>query len=183
MTSRPQPRPAVQKMAPYNPPAGGREGKLRLDFNENTVGCSPAVSAFLRERLTDEKLATYPEYAVARAALAKHFGVDETQLALTNGTDEAVQLIVNTYISAEDEVVVPQPSYAMYRFYAELADATLPWIPFRRDTLEFPIEEILAALSDRTKAIFLATRITRLARQSRSKPLKTSSARLRTRPC
>ena len=28
-------------MAPYSPPTGGRVEKLRMDFNENTVGCSP----------------------------------------------------------------------------------------------------------------------------------------------
>jgi histidinol-phosphate aminotransferase len=156
MTSRPQPRPAVQQMAPYNPPTGGREGKLRLDFNENTVGCSPAVSTFLRKRLTSETLATYPEYSAARAALAKHFGVDESELTLTNGTDEAVQLIINTYVSEGDEVIVPHPSYAMYRFYAELAGARLRLIPFRKETLEFPAQEILGAVNDRTKAIFLA---------------------------
>ena len=38
-----KPRPAVLSMAPYSPPTGGRADKLRLDFNENTVGCSPRV--------------------------------------------------------------------------------------------------------------------------------------------
>ena len=41
-----RPRAAVIKMAPYSPPTGGRAGKLRLDFNENTVGCSPRVIEF-----------------------------------------------------------------------------------------------------------------------------------------
>lgn len=44
----PEPREAVKRMAPYSPPTAGREGKLRLDFNENTVGCSPAVIEFLK---------------------------------------------------------------------------------------------------------------------------------------
>ncbi len=156
MSSGLAPRQAVEQMAPYKPPTGGREGKVRLDFNENTVGCSPAVSAFLRERLTDEKLATYPEYSAARASLAKHFGVNDAEFNLTNGTDEAIQLIVNTYINPEDEIVIPEPSYAMYRFYAELAGASLRLVPFRKETLEFPVEEILASVTERTKAIFLA---------------------------
>ena len=53
------PRPAVQKMAPYHPPTGGRQGKLRLDFNENTVGCSPKVIEYLKhppDRATLESL-------------------------------------------------------------------------------------------------------------------------------
>ncbi len=44
-----QPRDAVLNMAPYSPPTGGRAGKLRLDFNENTVGASPKVIEYLRE--------------------------------------------------------------------------------------------------------------------------------------
>ena len=46
-----RPRPAVVAMAPYSPPTAGRADKLRLDFNENTVGCSPRVIAALREGL------------------------------------------------------------------------------------------------------------------------------------
>ncbi len=45
-----RPRPAVIAMAPYSPPTGGRAGKLRLDFNENTVGCSPRVIEAIRQR-------------------------------------------------------------------------------------------------------------------------------------
>ena len=44
---------AVLKMAPYHPPTGGRARKLRLDFNENTVGCSPKVLEYLSEELTE----------------------------------------------------------------------------------------------------------------------------------
>ena len=62
-------------MAPYSPPTGGRAEKLRLDFNENTVGCSPRVIEFLRQALTASQLSIYPEYAEAIAALAAFFNV------------------------------------------------------------------------------------------------------------
>ena len=48
----PEPRQAVLRMAPYSPPTAGRAGKLRLDFNENTVGCSPKVIEFLKANLS-----------------------------------------------------------------------------------------------------------------------------------
>ncbi len=60
----PRPRQAVLDMAPYHPPTGGRADKLRLDFNENTVGCSPNVAAALRDAITESGLTVYPEYAV-----------------------------------------------------------------------------------------------------------------------
>ena len=42
------PRRAVLDMAPYHPPTGGRRSKLRLDFNENTVGAPPHVIDFIK---------------------------------------------------------------------------------------------------------------------------------------
>jgi histidinol-phosphate aminotransferase len=143
-------------MAPYSPPTAGRQGKLRLDFNENTVGCSPGVLEFLRRHLREDALAVYPEYGEARAELAAFFGVGPEQLLLTNGTDEAIQLLVNTYVDAGEQVCLLKPSYAMYRFYSEVAGAQVHEIPYRADTLAFPLEELLAALSDRTRAVLIA---------------------------
>ena len=152
----PRPRRAVLNMSPYHPPSGGREGKLRLDFNENTVGCSPRVVQFLRKQLSREKLAVYPEYTEARPALADFFGVSPGQLLLTNGTDEAIQVLVNTYIDDEDEVIVLRPSYAMYRFYAQVAGARLTEIDYRPEELAFPLDELLRAITPKTRAVLIS---------------------------
>src|ERR1035438_2808800 len=86
-----KPRPAVLAMAPYSPPTGGRAGNLRLDFNENTVGCSPKVIEFLKANLSASDLAVYPEYTAAKEAIARYFHVAPEQFVFTNGTDEALQ--------------------------------------------------------------------------------------------
>ncbi len=151
-----KPREAVQKMAPYSPPSGGRERKLRLDFNENTVGCSPAVVEFLREYLTAPHLSIYPEYADAVRELAVFFGVGEDEFTLTNGTDEAIQLLVNTFVDDGDEVIVLKPSYAMYRFYAEAAGTVVREVPYHEETLAFPMDEFLAAITPATRAVLIA---------------------------
>src|SRR4051812_18082596 len=118
-----RPRDAVIRMAPYSPPSAGREDKLRLDFNENTVGCSPQVAEFLRTRITEGRLAVYPEYVEAKRELAEHFRVGEDEMLLTNGTDEAIQIVINTYVDDDDDAIILTPSYAMYKFYAEVAGA------------------------------------------------------------
>src|SRR5204862_6561816 len=86
-----KPRPAVVSMAPYSPPTGGRAGKLRLDFNENTVGCSPKVIEAIKANLSAADLAVYPEYTAAKEAVARYFRVAPEQFVFTNGTDEAIQ--------------------------------------------------------------------------------------------
>jgi histidinol-phosphate aminotransferase len=143
-------------MAPYHPPSSGRDGKVRLDFNENTVGCSPAVVEFLREHLTASQLSIYPEYVDAMRELAEFFGVSEDEFTMTNGTDEAIQLLVNTFVDDGDEVVVLRPSYAMYRFYAEVAGAVVRDVSYEPETLAFPIDEVLAAITLKTRAVLIA---------------------------
>jgi histidinol-phosphate aminotransferase len=143
-------------MAPYSPPTGGRAGKLRLDFNENTLGCSPRVIEFLKQKLTEDQLAVYPEYVEAKKDLAGFFSVAENQLLLTNGTDEAIQVIVNTYVDDGDDVLLLRPSYAMYRFYAEVAGASIREVDYRPEDLAFPLSELLAAIKSSTRAVLIA---------------------------
>ena len=151
-----RPREAVLKMAPYSPPTAGRADKLRLDFNENTVGCSPRVIEFLRDSLDASKLAVYPEYGEAKAAIAEFFRVSPDEFVFTNGTDEAIQVFINTYVDDDDEVLLLHPAYAMYRFYAEVAGAKIREIPYSRPTLDFPLNELLDAITPQTRAILIA---------------------------
>jgi histidinol-phosphate aminotransferase len=130
--------------------------KMRLDFNENTVGCSPAVVARLKEALSAELLTVYPDYARVRASLSTFFRVSPDQLLLTNGTDEAIQVLVNTYVDDGDEVIALRPSYAMYRFYSEVAGAKIVEVDYQPPAVAFPLERVLAAITPRTRAILIA---------------------------
>ena len=143
-------------MQPYSPPTGGRAGKLRLDFNENTVGCSPRVIAALREKLDPANLTVYPEYGEAKEAVARYFQVQPSQFVFTNGTDEAIQVFVNAYVDDGQEVVLLRPSYAMYRFYSEVAGAKLKEIDYTLPDMEFPLEAVLDAITPETRAVMLA---------------------------
>jgi histidinol-phosphate aminotransferase len=151
-----EPREAVLNMAPYSPPTAGRADKLRLDFNENTVGASPKVLEYLRQNLTEAGLAVYPEYGQIKQELGEFFGVEEDDFILTNGTDEAIQVLINTYVDDGDEVLLLKPSYAMYRFYAEVAGANIREVPYRAEKLAFPLEELIETIRPTTRAILIA---------------------------
>jgi histidinol-phosphate aminotransferase len=151
-----RPRDAVLKMAPYSPPTGGRADKLRLDFNENTVGCSPRVLAALRDCLTPGSLTIYPEYTDAKKEVAAFFGVAPEALLFTNGTDEAIQVLVNTYVDDGDDVLLMRPSYAMYRFYAEVAGGAIRELEYCAGDLAFPLEAFLSAIRPGTRAVIIA---------------------------
>jgi histidinol-phosphate aminotransferase len=150
-----EPRASVEAMAPYHPPSSGRRNKLRLDFNENTVGASPLVIDFLKRFLTANDLTIYPEYEHALEDLALHFGVETNEMTLTNGTDEAIQLVVNTFLDGGQEAIILNPSYAMYKFYCELAGANIKTVNYREAALAFPLEELLEQIAPSTRALFI----------------------------
>jgi histidinol-phosphate aminotransferase len=143
-------------MAAYSPPTAGRGDKLRLDFNENTVGCSPRVIAALKQLVDAGTLAVYPEYGEAKEAIARYFQVAPEQFIFTNGTDEAIQVFINTYVDDGQEVVLLKPSYAMYRFYAEVAGAKIREVEYPWPEMEFPLQAVLDAISPETRAVILA---------------------------
>ncbi len=146
-------RRAVEQMRAYNPPLEGRTDKLRLDFNENPIGCSPAVRRALA-KLTAANISAYPEQETVRRKAAKHFGVDPSELLLTNGTDEALSLVVNTFVEPGDTVLLVEPTYAMYRFYSELAGARVIAPRYDREIC-FPWNNVLAALRAGPRVFFL----------------------------
>lgn len=146
-------RRSVARMRAYNPPLEGRTDKLRLDFNENPIGCSPAVRRALA-KLTGAQISAYPEQASVRRKMARFFGVNSEELLLTNGTDEALSLIVNTFVEPNDKVLFVEPTYAMYRFYAELAGARIV-APRYTASMEFPWDDVFTALKGAPKVFFL----------------------------
>jgi len=137
-------RKAVLALAPYNAPKEGRAKKLRLDFNENTVGCSPAVLRAL-SRMTAEEMAIYPEYQATTKRLARFFGVRPAEMHLTNGIDDALHLIADTFINDGDSVLVVEPTFDMYRFFAELAGARVVALRYDEE-MRFPVEAAIRAL-------------------------------------
>ena len=152
-TTTPQPRARVQAMMEYHPPLGDRS-TLRLDFNENTVACSPKVREVLGS-ISAGSLTRYPERAPVEAIVAAHLGLAAEQVALTNGVDEAIHVLFEAFLEAGDELLLPVPTYTMYEVYSSATDARVVAVQ-ANDVLQFPFERLLAAITPRTKIIAIA---------------------------
>jgi len=148
-----QPKKSVTLLEAYSPPTSKREGMLRLDFNENTIGCSPKVIEELK-KIDASKVSTYPEYGELLKLISKRNNIFEEELILTNGTDEAINLVMNCFVNEGDEVIIPTPTFAMFKFYAILAGANVKEVLYKKD-LAFPFEEVLNSISKKTKIIVL----------------------------
>jgi histidinol-phosphate aminotransferase len=146
-------RDAVRTLKEYHPPLGNRQG-LRLDFNENTSGCSPRVLERLRQ-MDGENLARYPVRDAGELAVAEHFGVSPQEVLLTNGTDEAIHLVCETYLEPDDEAIIVVPTFAMFEIYAAQTGSKVISIPAPKD-FAFPTDAVIAAVTSRTRFIAVA---------------------------
>src|SRR5579864_4544710 len=149
------PLPATtRKMSAAHTPIEGRIGALRLDFNENTVGCSAAALRAVR-KLTAEQLATYPEYLAPTARTARWFGVKASELTLTNGADGALQQIVTTFVDRRSAILLVDPTFVMYRFYAQLSGARIISLHYDSE-MKFPVEAVMKALRKSPRLFLIA---------------------------
>jgi histidinol-phosphate aminotransferase len=140
-------------MKEYYPPLGCRD-TLRLDFNENTLACSPKVREVL-SRVSTGDLTRYPERAPIEAIVATHLELAPEQVALTNGVDEAIHVLFETFLEDGDELLLPVPTYTMYEVYASATDARVVPV-LAADDLQFPFARLLAAITPKTKVIAIA---------------------------
>jgi histidinol-phosphate aminotransferase len=146
-------REAVRNLNLYSPPLEGRTGLL-LDFNENTAGCSPRVLARMRQ-LQPQQIARYPERGRGEEFVAGFLGLRASEVLLTNGVDEGIHLLCETYLEAEDEALIVVPTFSMYEIYARATGARVITVQ-AEDDFRFPLRAVLARLSPRTRLIAIA---------------------------
>jgi histidinol-phosphate aminotransferase len=146
-------REAVQSLPTYHPPLSSRSG-LRMDFNENTLGCSPRVAEKLNA-ISREALACYPERGSVEADVASFLGRRPEEVLLTNGVDEGIHLLCETYLEPGDEVLIVIPTFAMYEIYARATGANVVSIPAGPNFV-FPGHAVMEAISPRTRLIAIA---------------------------
>jgi histidinol-phosphate aminotransferase len=138
-------------------------GALRLHYNENTAGCSPAVLTALAG-VSREDAAFYPDYGPITIRCEREFGVGAGWVQLTNGLDEGLQVVAQWARNAPDAaggalaarpaVIIPDPAFEMYEVWAETVQATSVRVP-PDDDFRFPLDRILAAVTADTRLVYL----------------------------
>src|SRR5579863_501556 len=154
MKNKIAPRKALVKLHERPPMLEDRRGKLRLDMNESLAGCSPRVRAALRS-LDSAALSMYPEKGIAASRIAPFFGVRADELVLTGGIDDALRLIADVFLERGRSVLLVEPTFPMYRFYAEQRKARLRTLRCD-EQMQFPLRDVLRALHDAPAVFFLA---------------------------
>ncbi|HAX25403.1 MAG TPA: histidinol-phosphate transaminase [Chloroflexi bacterium] len=157
-------RPGIRSLSPYEPIESPQDLAKRLgmpldhivklDANENPYGCSLRVQEALAEF---DRYNVYPDAQARRTRerVATYAGVSADNIILSNGSDELLDMILLTTLEVGGEVIVPEPTYGLYRARVELFGGHIVQVP-RTESFDLDIDAILAAVSDRTSLIVIA---------------------------
>ena len=128
---------------------------VKLDGNENPYGPSPLVALALAQF---DSYHRYPDpwQAETRGLLSGYIGVPADRLMLGMGSDELIDTLIRVYVEPGDEVIDLPPTFGMYSFSAQLADARVVRVE-RDERFGIDVAAVEAAVTDRTRIIFLAS--------------------------
>ncbi len=125
----------VDKMTGYIPGEQPQDGLyIKLNTNENPYAPSPKVIAALKGEI-DERLRLYPDpvSTSTRKKVAEVFGTKPERVMVGNGSDDLLTIIIRSFVSKDDKVVYPYPTYLLYKTLAEIQNAKECIIDFCED--------------------------------------------------
>ena len=153
----PQPKIGVMDIAMYVPgkskvPDGVKLHKL--SSNESPIGPSPEAVVAIAE--VTSRMEDYPDGSSTelRDAIAEVHGLNSDNIICGNGSDEILGLLANTYLSHNDEAIFTEHGFLVYRI-ATLAAGASP-VVVKEDDCKADVDAILAAVTNKTKLVFLA---------------------------
>jgi histidinol-phosphate aminotransferase len=147
----------IKEMKPYKPPLEGRSAQdyLLLDFNERTTGPSPEVKEALKKFIDADRLQVYPEYGDIEEKIARYAHVSASQVIITNGADQGIDVICRAHLSDGDKVIIPDPSFAMHYQSAGVQGAEILEPNYNVQDGSFPLEAVLSLVSDDVNLVIL----------------------------
>jgi histidinol-phosphate aminotransferase len=128
--------------------------KTKLSANESALGPSPkAVKEYIK---TSKNFKRYPDSdgTFLRKTIAKKFKLDQNRIILGAGSDQIFEFICKAFLNKNDEVVIPQYSFIIYRIYSKLNFAKIVYASEKNYTVS--VDNILACTTRKTKIVFIA---------------------------
>lgn len=150
-----RPKKTLQNIESYGVEQYAQPWLMKLDSNENYLGASPKVFERLKN-LDSKDICHYPYYGELYEKIAALNGVNIENIALTNGADESLEALLNTYLTDEDSIITVKPSFSMPKIYAGIIGAEYIEIPYEVKWI-FPEESFLKNIDEKVKIILITT--------------------------
>lgn len=147
----------IVSINPYEPGKSNLSNQseiIKLSSNENSLGCSPLIKEKFAALV--EQLHRYPDGGSSelRDKIAALHSINAEQIICGAGSDEIINLIINAFTQAGDEIIHTEYGFLMYKLYA-LANSVKP-VMAKETNLTTDINAILDVVTEKTRVIFIA---------------------------
>ncbi|HDQ03381.1 MAG TPA: histidinol-phosphate transaminase [Deltaproteobacteria bacterium] len=121
---------------------------IRMDANENPFTLPSSLKKKLFQRMSEIELNRYPEAGAPklRAKFAGYYGVDKDMVMLGNGSDELIQVLCMAMKGKVNGILVPAPTFVMYRIIGVNAGNKIVEVPLDKD-FDLDIDAMCAPIS------------------------------------
>jgi histidinol-phosphate aminotransferase len=159
-----RPRTVVADLPSYRPGKGAAQAEvehgitnaIKLASNENPEAPLAPILAAISDAAAGVNRYADHRAGPVREALAARLGVSPDHVTVGNGSSGILQQLYFSYVDPGDEVVFPWRSFEVYPVFTRLMNGTAVQVPLAAD-LGFDVDGLAAAVTSRTKLMFLAT--------------------------
>jgi histidinol-phosphate/aromatic aminotransferase/cobyric acid decarboxylase-like protein len=126
-------------------PFEDRSELIRMDRNEDVIGWDEENLAEMLGRIRSSDLAAYHDSDRLEQRIADWIDVLPTNLTVTAGSSEALEMVFEAYVDEGTNVLVLSPSYSLYEVFAAKCGARLIGFPFD-SSLNVDVKSLIDAI-------------------------------------
>ncbi|MFD1065243.1 histidinol-phosphate transaminase [Oceanobacillus locisalsi] len=129
---------------------------VKLASNENPYGFSDKVKNVFQAN--EPAFHIYPDGYTAelRYLISEKLNIRPESLIFGSGSEEIIQMLCRSYLTAEDQVIMATPTFPQYKHYSLIEGAEIIEHPVNTDG-SHPLEKMLASVQENTKIIWICT--------------------------
>src|SRR5499426_2801628 len=123
------------------------EADVKLDQNENPYELPADLKREVVDRVLRRPWGRYPEFVPAAVikTLSKFTGWAEEGILVGNGSNELIQALLNVTLGPGRRLVVPQPTFTLYKLMATTLQSEVKSILLDPENLTFDVDKLIEA--------------------------------------
>lgn len=170
-------RKEVLELSPYEVKSPRKlispENVIKLDLNENFAVEADVTKKLLLDIAQDVDVRSYPAPygSMAIKAISEFLRFSESEIAVGNGADEVLDLLMKIFIKTDSKVLIVEPTFSMYRYFTELYGGKTVAVPLRPN-FELDIAGVLEKIDEGISLVMLCSPNNPTGNQFRERDVK-----------
>jgi histidinol-phosphate aminotransferase len=135
-----------------------QEKIVKMNLNENFAMPTETIQELLLDvcRSIDVRAYPPPRGSLAAKAISSFLGFSESEVSVANGADEIMDLLMKVFVRKGSKVMIVEPSFPMYTFFAQLYGGSTVPILLKPD-FSLDVDSILNKADKGTRLLFVCS--------------------------